>query len=69
MEEKPKYQSSSAEDWETENVVAQQTSEDDHPASSLPKEDLIAWLQVLGAFCFNLNTWYLLVLGYTFSIY
>lgn len=22
-----------------------------------PKEDFFAWLQVLGAFCLNLNTW------------
>lgn len=23
-----------------------------------PKENMYAWLQVLGAFCLNLNTWY-----------
>lgn len=30
----------------------------------LPKEDAFAWLQTLGAFVLNLNTWYVL----TFSI-
>ncbi|CAD6450507.1 6dde2068-41d6-464d-8dad-072732efd642 [Sclerotinia trifoliorum] len=31
--------------------------EDLDPDSFLPKEDCVAWLQVLGAFCLNLNTW------------
>ncbi|KAI5921762.1 MFS general substrate transporter [Camillea tinctor] len=31
--------------------------EHDGAAAAKPKEDLFAWLQVLGAFCLNLNTW------------
>jgi hypothetical protein len=68
MNEKPTNQSSLTEDGKTENVFSQQTPQDDHPASSLPKEDLVAWLQVLGAFCLNLNTWYFLILELPFSI-
>ena len=27
------------------------------PAALAPKEDYVAWLQVVGAFCLNMNTW------------
>ncbi|PQE28118.1 Major facilitator superfamily domain general substrate transporter protein [Rutstroemia sp. NJR-2017a BBW] len=57
MEEKATNTPFRAEEGQIENTVGQKTPQDEDPASSLPKEDLIAWLQVLGAFCLNLNTW------------
>lgn len=34
--------------------AAPEPTADDSP----PKEDVFAWMQVVGAFCLNLNTWY-----------
>ncbi|OTA82741.1 hypothetical protein M434DRAFT_24944 [Hypoxylon sp. CO27-5] len=36
---------------------------------ALPREDIFAWLQVLGAFCLNLNTWGLMNAYGTFQTY
>ncbi|TEY80419.1 hypothetical protein BOTCAL_0038g00170 [Botryotinia calthae] len=43
--------------------------EDLVPNSFLPKEDYIAWLQVLGAFCLNLNTWQVNILPYSHPLF
>ncbi|PQE10385.1 major facilitator superfamily transporter protein [Rutstroemia sp. NJR-2017a WRK4] len=57
MEEKPAIQDSPQGDEKPENIISHQTPQDDHPSPPVPKEDLTAWLQVIGAFCLNLNTW------------
>ncbi|KAI3316693.1 MFS general substrate transporter [Xylariaceae sp. AK1471] len=57
-DEKEKPSPSSALDTEPDQENHDEPSAT--PASSLPKEDLFAWLQVAGAFVLNLNTWGLL---------
>lgn len=55
--EKPSPGSALAGEPDHENCGRDRDEGSPTPASSLPKEDLFAWLQVAGAFVLNLNTW------------
>ena len=49
----PEKASNSAPARDQGEVPVVEQTQDDEP----PKEDLFAWLQTLGAFVLNLNTW------------
>lgn len=56
MDDKPP--SDSQEDAPPRQQQRQGEQDVESASSKQPDEDWFAWLQVLGAFCLNLNTWY-----------
>jgi len=62
QENSPSAPNGSSPEHKLENLQSQVLNENEDvesvdQSSLLPKEDLFAWLQVLGAFVLNLNTW------------